>query len=897
LVEPEAGYQHVESPPGELEHPLKIRFGLHLDGERGWHAGNRLAEPVMGPLSLLAWLETQLGLAGEFQSHAERIVQYRECLKACDTPARFYHKTFGADELGTAACLLDWRDTWYLHGWSGTFGRGASVRLGDMAVVEQRVAGSLGPSVGERLKRVAQALERKRPAIKSIALVDPLDAFPRGWRDVLAVLPVQQSMLSHPADEGTMLGTIQAALSKAHGGGLPTKVSWRDDGSVRVLRAETRLTAARWLSSEIRHYEGACLLVAEGAGALLDTVLDAADCARNGLEEKTEFRPALQVLPLALQTIWEPLDFFALLKFLTHPISPLPGHARRLLAAELADRPGIGGKGWNALLEKIVSHYGDKGQAVREDIRYWIEHPRFDPRDGVPITVVRERVARLAEYFAARLATHDKDATTHLAAAYAQVAGLAVNLEALAQQGEEILLSRTLQTLVHQVTGPGVANPLAEAEIGCLSAVTNSAAVIESFDRVIWWQLGAPVMQQRYPWSRREMQELVKSGVDLPSLDTVLARIAAEWLRPVFASREELTLVLPPKGEEVHPLWLMIEALVEGARIEPVEQVLVDANAASGLAEVALAPPLPRKRWWRLPDDARIPPRKHESYSSLEIFLNNPYEWVLKYVARLQPSSILSVSSDFRLFGNLAHRLIERFYRSDGALAISTATIECWFEQAFRQIVEEEGAVLLMRGRRPDLLKLRGGLRRALLTLHEQLNEARVVKVQPEVEMAGSFTGGELAGIADLVATKPGGARAILDMKWSGSRKYADMLAEGRHLQLAVYGELMRQGSGVWPHVAYFVLDQARLFAPDAAFFPGARVVAKQDIESAAHLWKQFLETWKWRRAQMDAGLIEVVIEGVEETEASIAPEGGLAVEVRDPRYNDYFVLAGPEEI
>ena len=83
--------------------------------------------------------------------------------------------------------------------------------------------------------------------------------------------------------------------------------------------------------------------------------------------------------------------------------------------------------------------------------------------------------------------------------------------------------------------------------------------------------------------------------------------------------------------------------------------------------EVGLKPLPQRRRWWQLPEDVAVAPRKRESYSSLEIFLNNPYHWVLQYPARLRPSSILAVSSDFQLFGNLAHGLIERFYRTEAA--------------------------------------------------------------------------------------------------------------------------------------------------------------------------------------------------------------------------------------
>jgi hypothetical protein len=51
----------------------RIRFGLTLDGERGWHPRDALGESTVGPLGLLSILETQLGLSRSAPSHAERV--------------------------------------------------------------------------------------------------------------------------------------------------------------------------------------------------------------------------------------------------------------------------------------------------------------------------------------------------------------------------------------------------------------------------------------------------------------------------------------------------------------------------------------------------------------------------------------------------------------------------------------------------------------------------------------------------------------------------------------------------------------------------------------------------------------------------------------------------------
>jgi hypothetical protein len=55
----------------------RIRFGLDLDGERGWHARDALGESTLGPLGFLNVLETQLGLTRAVPSAAARIVQMR----------------------------------------------------------------------------------------------------------------------------------------------------------------------------------------------------------------------------------------------------------------------------------------------------------------------------------------------------------------------------------------------------------------------------------------------------------------------------------------------------------------------------------------------------------------------------------------------------------------------------------------------------------------------------------------------------------------------------------------------------------------------------------------------------------------------------------------------------
>ena len=106
----------------------RINFGLSLDGQRGWHPRNSIGESVVGPLGMLGILETQLGLLRISPSQSERVMQLRQCLADARNGRRFYERSFDADELGTSATLLGWRDAWFEHGWAGTMPDAVSPR-------------------------------------------------------------------------------------------------------------------------------------------------------------------------------------------------------------------------------------------------------------------------------------------------------------------------------------------------------------------------------------------------------------------------------------------------------------------------------------------------------------------------------------------------------------------------------------------------------------------------------------------------------------------------------------------------------------------------------------------------------------------------------------------------
>ena len=377
-------------------------------------------------------------------------------------------------------------------------------------------------------------------------------------------------------------------------------------------------------------------------------------------------------------------------------------------------------------------------------------------------------------------------------------------------------------------------------------------------------------------------------------MSDVLDNLAADWLKPILAANKQLVIMLPPSDTEVHPAWQMINALVRDIPEHPLELVLSGTSIVT--CDVIDVPhtPLPQaKRWWHLPADSIIPRRKHESFSSLELFLFNPYQWLLRYPAGLKASNILSVSDGFLLDGQLAHTIVERFFDLPKPLGMSDAKVLAWFDEIFPQVIKSEGAVLLMHGRRSDYEGLRYRLRRALTTLITQLKTAGVKTVESELELNGHYPGGEILGYADLVLTNNKGKIAVVDMKWGGVKKYAEKLTNNTHLQLGIYAELLRQQKGAWPDVAYYILAEAKLFTQHDHYFQDGITVNKRIEESTPHLWERFKKSYAWRNELLKQRKIEVALDIIVATEDSSHPEDGLNAEMLKPEYNDYLKLAG----
>ena len=189
-----------------------IEVGKDLDGAIGQMPKSALGHIVGGPSRLLMWLESQLGLELPEISFTSRMVHYLSCLEELDGAERFYHKSLEKDEFGVARTLLQWRDSWFEAGWQGgEVGDDATPRLVDMQDVEKLALERVPVGLGQRVQRVLTELQKQKLDV-SLSLRDPVEVFPKVWRQLFERLGAEQDEFR--PEPGCVANSDLAALQR-----------------------------------------------------------------------------------------------------------------------------------------------------------------------------------------------------------------------------------------------------------------------------------------------------------------------------------------------------------------------------------------------------------------------------------------------------------------------------------------------------------------------------------------------------------------------------------------------------------------------------------------------------------------------------------------------------------
>lgn len=897
---------------------MHLTFGLALDQlhiplpDRA--EGNRL---YLGPQLLLQRLEAFLGLARpKRQNEYLRIEQYRQALQQyLDTASHppFYLRSFQADAFATAAELLDRRDELLLNSWDFQPETGIPERLQTLVEVEQciRTSSELSVSSGfaERWCDILRELPKGNHPVESIHCTDPVSVFPphiQRFFDLMRNqhIPITEAEHSEHKGDSDLAHFHRSLLSdqpqRAPGG----------DGSLLILRAKRDTDLALTWAATLRKNPdyNPCHLIPDKS-RILDNALVAEGLPSLGIPSNSMARPSLQILKLAPVFLWEPLDPYQLMEFVSLSLKPLNDDLSQRIAALIAEQPGTQSDRWHGMLAAFINDLENlpvsEKEAILQQYRFWFERPRYDSSSKAPT----EDVIRLYQYIYYWAQDLREEHADH--SALAVLAEQARQLVEVLHSLPETALSRLeLERLVRTVYEPAPIQfqPLQE---GARQPIHHPHALIAPVEDLCWWnfvQYEADYFFSR--WYENE-QHWLRNRTEPVQLETPAQanqRLVQLRKQAILRTQKRLVLIMPDiaEGQDVipHPLFGDLEA-----SFNSLDQITVHIDSEE--PPLNLGPFLKSPRWpsvphnplpgpqpfITLPNGRSIPPREKDTITSLESLFYYPYQWVFRHQARWRPSPILRIVPDRTLLGNLAHRLFEKLFQEPDVIKWSQARVEDWMDTAAAALFEREGSVLLLYGREPTRARFVKQLKFAAWNLIDLLHTNGWSVSGTEMNLEGQILGNTILGRADLVVER-NGEYLVLDLKWRGASYRRQLIRNEEDLQLVLYARLITSDQS-WAQSAYYILSTGELLARSNEAFPQLEpVVADADyVQTNQTIFGRMQETYRWRMQQLGQGKVEVrcteTNEALQECYQDEPLLDLLEMRTKDAPFDDYRTLIG----
>ena len=867
-----------------------------------------------GPKRLLHWLEGQLGLSG-YPENTDylRIELYRQALQqglaGASTPP-FYTQSFEADRFATAAALLNWRDELLLAGWNFEAAPDCPNRLAELAGVEPLFRKKINnPEIGvaaigfaDRYARVLDGLEQRDLAVEQIVLHEPealqwpviqrlVSAFRK--KNIPIELVPQQAAA---ADSDSDLGKIQAQFL----GNVSGKSTAANDGSLLVLTArrdsDAAVFLAQWLAK--KPDTNPVFLVPE-MNRVLEQALVQEGLPAMGVLSASLARPSLQVLKLAPAFLWEPVDVFKVMEFVTLPLKPLDDGLALEIARVLAQKPGLFSDTWYAAVLGYLEQ-GHLPESAREQYDFWFSRRRYRAETSAPKRDAIELYAYLNRWALERF---DETENTTLLVLAEQARRVRDLLETLPEERLGFLeLERIVRTIYEPA--PVQLNP---AETGHFDYVHQVGAVAAPADTLVWWNClfngSVPAPDH---WQQAERNWLANRHIQLDDPILEGQRRQLLNLRPVLQAARRLVLVAPEQadGADALPSLLLSDLAACFDRTDGFTFCLDEPKARTALQRFIELPesvslgcrPGTRPRpQLILPHPERLPESQYETPTNLESLFYYPHRWFFRQQLRLYPSSLLGVTRDQTLLGSLAHRFFELFLQEKDCLEWDKNSLWDWIDSQSGNLLEREGATLLLYGREPERNQFLSRVKQAAWSLLTLLRTNGWSIYATEKALEGSFGGLEVRGKADLVLQRDE-EWAIVDFKWSGARWRKEMIQNGEDLQLVLYAWLLPPAEQ-WAHTAYFILQDGKMIARNSDAFSNAVVAPgrwEKHTDACQEIFACMERTFAWRKEQLRKGLLELrTARTAQELDDIYAAEmlELLEMKMEDARWDDYRTL------
>jgi ATP-dependent helicase/nuclease subunit B len=853
---------------------LNITLGYWLDSKTYPDAlGDQEASVgtvVTGFNGLLGILETQLGLTSPNVSENLRIAQWQERIRKQDSGNKPFSKSFATDSWNTAKELLRRRDELVLAGWDPDAHVGGSVWIDTLAELElDNPTRSWG--FPDRFRALLTRLqEQMKVQIERITIVDEDETLWDPWcMKLIHVLKEHGVQIQKESvifeketqkDSSSDLSLLQSVMA-----GVNTSKVAQGDGSLLLIRAEQEWDAADFLISWLQQNSLEDTVLIKGDGALfLDELLHRRGVSAAGVDALSKWRAVLQVLPLTIDTYWEPLRVDRMLELLTIPASPVPGKIRYKLANLLASNPGIGGRLWQQAIQDGINAYEELWSAENIDeqevkkrrknlearLNLWVNHDYYDPTEGIPFAKLVTICQKVSQW--AALNYHSTNDLMYVQATqYAQEV-----VEGLTTLGVKRVTRLQVGRILESVLGEGAKLSGYSQEAAKWQVVNHPGEIWGKAENIIWWgfhkNMTGPSVRT---WTSKERAWLSDQGVHLVDEDVRRRREAAAWQRAARLANKRLILFAPAKvkGKEIpiHPLWDEIryavakdnhteeKITISAAKLRKQSSFSIPGTEFERDSMVTAKIPDPI-RTWKVPENVVVP-REIESATSFEGLISCPLKWTFSYAANVKPGKVLSLPHESIMLGNLGHVILENLITektdwNEEEVRVRTGEL-------FDELTPMVAATLLEPQNGILRSETRFKLQNSLLKFFKVLNHAGIKIQHTELELQKTWSDAvEFNGRLDLVGETAAGNKILFDAKWSRKPSNYKARLQDLSVQLTLYHWLLADHDDQELPVAYFMLRSGEFFSLPHDDFPSDYHVEGPSLSDSHHVLRQSVE-------------------------------------------------------
>ena len=760
----------------------------------------------VGTQGLLRFLQLRAGVHREVKSPVEREAEYMLAMRGCVNGTTFA-KAFAVDALGVAGRLLQWRDRLLMAGWNGECTDATHKKLAALSLFEKEFGGNGMPDCWQEICRLYENGKILDDSVGCVVVECPLCEVP---------LLVKRT-LNAIRDNGTIV-VYEAAADDA---------LVYDAANVKVVEFDDLSEAYEWIA-QVKSLPQDTVVVNRD-NALLNHILyswnrplvQSTVCGSNP--------QLLQLFKLGISIFSRPLNVANLISYLQLPISPIPSGLRYKLAKVLIDEAGFGDKelcddgvkrdSWERAIDEF-DFVNKKGKDSRAEKMAFLAPVRSDYSAGVKKCELVAYLAALKDWAKGKCA--DKDAPAEIVSQLHEMRTFIASLETSLESFGDVCQYTDVEKLVRQIYRP-MNFALQRSEAGAMNVIDDIGRMATGADTLIWLDCQNEEIE-RDPYEFLGLQEkryLQGSGVEIPDFALHLQSRRKEMFKRL-ASAGKVVLVRSTYNGTTrlseHALIAEIRQILKKLPVEDARSLFVMIGTSSVEGDVEKFAPVP---YIELGKEIEYAGRR-ESNTSLELLIQRPFNYVMRYVAGLYEPNNGQQKDVATVLGLVAHSFFEHIIGdSKGDLDEMVRLTNVEFQKRLNRAIDAKGLVLRANENAAMLDNFSVDLKESMIALVEIMRHLKLRPVGCEISLPESGKLnlekiGDFGARIDFLLMDEEGKYVVFDFKWSYSARFAQKLEKNTAIQLELYRQAIRAARHAdVAAVGYYIMPRKQLVTCD----------------------------------------------------------------------------------